>query len=336
MHFSVTGGMPKRRKCRRYHRVRRYRFIEHDSSFSTASSIDDESEVIETELFNTVDTNVEHLTKCTNNGDDIDFLPIRTSSPLVLDSDNNLSTSRSTLIDSSDDDDYSDGEMLYSGSSISVNEFSTRLSKIASTHSLSDLASKEILKLFADSLPVPNKVPSLYKYNSSSLNTVSATTKINCDNGDIFILPFNDQLVNILARYPRVMDLSVNSSANGYSDISTGKMFPRVVKQTIYFIMNTDGLSPVLSRKLQVWPILLSMVNLPPQERRRLCNIIMIGFYIGYSPKPDWNIFLESLITYINGVYLFRGKPIHCELIALVADSPARCSCCFIQNMNAK
>ena len=120
-----------------------------------------------------------------------------------------------------------------------------------------------------------------------------------------------------------------------YGDITSGKLFPVVNPKTFYLILNTDGFSPISSRKIQVWPLLMSVINLPPAERKRLCNIIMVGFYIGQS-KPDWNIFLKQLIKQLNEVHFYRGKHLACKIVALVADSPARCSCCFIQNMNAR
>lgn len=53
--------------------------------------------------------------------------------------------------------------MLYKRVNISVAEFSDRLSKISSKHTLSDTAIADVLRLFEDVLPIRNSVPSLYK-----------------------------------------------------------------------------------------------------------------------------------------------------------------------------
>ena len=341
--------MPKRNifKKQAYLRVRRRRFsIDASSSTSTDSTSSSDDSV----KLNGYQT---ERIKATPGDNDLTistidisrtFLPLRTSSPVIFESDTDSSASSNNFPSGGNDsanDEYDDAcsddeERLYYNSNISVKEFTTHLAHLTSKHSLSDAANDDILKLFSATLPLPNKVPSLYKHKSNCTENMSNITKLTCVQGEIFFLPFEDQLLAILNRYPGVEDLCVSSCSSAYSDITSGKLFPCVTSGTVYFILNTDGFSPVLSRKIQVWPLLLSLVNLSPGERRRLCNIIMAGFYIGTSPKPDWNVFLESLISSINDVYVFRGKSIRCKVVALVADSPARCSCCFIQNMNAR
>lgn len=257
------------------------------------------------------------------------FVPLRASSPIRFDED--FHASERDLTSESDDDDSE--EMLYKTANIAVSEFSERLSTISSKHTLSDAAVADVLGLFEDVLPLPNNIPSLYKLKKLDASPCSV---ISCGDGEMYMLPFRDQILSILERYPGIENMTSSpGSSDMYGDITSGKLFPQVNPDTFYFILNTDGFSPISSRKIQVWPLLLSVINLPPTERKRLCNIIMVGFYIGQS-KPDWNTFLKHFITQLSEVHFCRGKHLTCKIVALVADSPARCSSCFIQNMNAR
>jgi len=77
------------------------------------------------------------------------------------------------------------------------------------------------------------------------------------------------------------MALHESHEADGnYRDLPDGKEFPEITENTVYLIMNTDGLSPVLSKRFQVWPIVFSIVNLPPSERRKFQNLLLGGEFI--------------------------------------------------------
>ena len=148
------------------------------------------------------------------------------------------------------------------------------------------------------------------------------------------MLPFAKQVELLLLKYPDCHTLTP-SAHEDYCDISSGKMFPTIEPNTLYFIMNTDGFSPILSRKMQVWPLLLTVVNLPPSQRIKLSNVIMVAFHIGKS-KPDWTIFLQHLMDAMKETVQFGGKKLSCKVVALVADAPAKSSCCNVQSTNAK
>ena len=117
------------------------------------------------------------------------------------------------------------------------------------------------------------------------------------------------------------------------TDITSGRLFPQIESNTLYFILNTDGFSPILSRKVQVWPLLLSMINLPPFERKKMSNVIMFGFYIGKS-KPVWCDFLKPFVEVMESK--ISDRKLACKVVALVADAPAKSSSCYIQNTNAR
>lgn len=260
------------------------------------------------------------------------FVPLRTSSPIIFNSDN--SSSDHTQFSDAQSDDESDGEVIFPGSDIPVSYISQRISTLSSKHALSDAATEDILKLMSDILPIPNACPTLYKFKKLTAESSSLIQIDKCTDGEIYVLPFVEQICTILKRYPDIETIPCDSnlSTTTFSDIRSGRLFPQPSPNTLYFVLNTDGFSPLLSRNVQVWPLLLSLVNLPPRLRKRMSNIVMVGFFIGPS-KPPWKQFLEYLDKSLREK-VFGSKILTCKVVALVADSPAKSSCCFIQNTN--
>lgn len=196
-----------------------------------------------------------------------DFRPTATSSPIPFDeetptSGHSVSTCDETL-------DY-----LYSGSTISVDHFKERFNAIGSKHRLSNAVKSDLLELVKDILPVPNKCPSLYKLTEKEL----PYTKHVVDGGHVYIMSLEKQMTNICKRFPRCHTMQKCQHSNTiYCDIPDGDGFPEIRPNTIYLLMNTDGLSPILSRRIQVWPIIFSVINLPIPERRKAANLILGG-----------------------------------------------------------
>ena len=343
--------MPKRKQFfrrRTYKRKKQSGFLPSDSSISSVSSVssvscvsspatsDSESILCTTPI---IEDKYSQDVNNTQNGliDEIDrtrFVPLRASSPVILRSDESCHGSDLSSIGLSDDDDDDDNDdFLYIGSNITSSYLSQRLARLSSKHALSDAAVADILNVIADVLPLPNKCATLYKHKRNLMTHESKVKIQDCDDGEIYLLPFAEQIELIVSKYPNSHSLEIASNPGFFSDISTGKLFPSIQPNTLYFILNTDGFSPILSRKMQVWPLLLSMVNLPPHERNKLCNIIMFGFYIGKS-KPPWDIFFNHLVDAMKTK--IGERKLSCKIVALVADAPAKSSCCNIQNTNAR
>ena len=344
------SGMPKRKQFHTKNSYKRVR--KNDSPISSlsspvssltslSSSLSSPATSSSTKYINTVSSNAtdeNDSCECDSpilqsvSDEDIDnlcFKPLRASSPEKRHSDNELNSVRSTDTDLSQSvcDDF-----LYNGSNVTLSYFSSRLSAISTKHALSDAATGDILEFIGDILPLPNVCPTLHKHKRDLSVPESPVEVYDSVNGEVFVLPFAEQVELILSKYPNC-DLSPSSDSSTFSDIQSGNRFPAIQPNTLYFILNTDGFSPILSRKVQVWPLLLSLVNLPPFERNKLCNIIMVAFYIGKS-KPQWSTFLNHVV----GVEKVKigNKKLSCKIVSLVADAPAKSSCCYTQQTNAR
>jgi len=259
-----------------------------------------------------------------------DAHPLRTSSPIPFDEGDSShvgSTSCSSSSSSSDDE-------LYPGSNISINDFITNIAKIQSKHKLSDSCVGNLLLTFASVLPIPNKCPSLRAYKDF-LKPDDLPLALTVTSGVCYVLPFSEIVSKILVRYPYTTKLQRQDRQNGLNDIMDGSIFPEVKPNVLYFILNTDGVSPVRSRNLHVWPVILSMINLKPNHRRSLQNLILVSLYVGEA-QPPWSEILPHVVTQMKSGVDFEDRHYSCETICLVADMPAKSSICGIQHPTAK
>ncbi len=62
-------------------------------------------------------------------------------------------------------------------------------------------------------------------------------------------------------------------------------------EKTLGIAFNTDGVSPFKSSLITIWPIYISLVNLPPCVRMLKRNIITCLFWVG-NCKPQMPLFL--------------------------------------------
>lgn len=118
-------------------------------------------------------------------------------------------------------------------------------------------------------------------------------------------------------------------------DIISGSYLPVLEEDTFYFTINTDGISPINSRDLHVWPIVLSIINLEPIIRRKSYNLIMVSLYVGPT-KPDWSEILPYISAQLTSGFDVNGKHYECKVVCLIADMPAKSHICNFQSHNAK
>lgn len=75
----------------------------------------------------------------------------------------------------------------------------------------------------------------------------------------------------------------------------------------ISFTWNSDGVPLYKSSKFTIWPKYLMINELPPNERKKSCNMLVPGLWFG-PKKPDRNIFLQPFLENLermkNGVEL--------------------------------
>jgi len=223
---------------------------------------------------------------------------------------------------------------LYPGANISVADLTKRLSMIQSKHKISDACVGDILTMFASVLPLPNKCPSLVHYKEF-LKPDELPFTVPVTGGICYILPFKEIVSRILFRYPYALQFHQQKTQSGMNDISDGYLFPGMKSNVLYFMLNTDGISPIRSRSVHVWPIILSLVNLKPSHRRLLPNLIMVSLYIGES-QPLWSEILPHIVAELNSGLDFEGCHYTCDIICLIADMPAKSSICNIQYPTAK
>ena len=62
--------------------------------------------------------------------------------------------------------------------------------------------------------------------------------------------------------------------------------------------LSTDGVPIYKSSKVSIWPVYLSIFNLPPSVRMNSENIILCGLWVGPS-KPLMNLLLEPISSYL-------------------------------------
>ena len=94
--------------------------------------------------------------------------------------------------------------------------------------------------------------------------------------------------------------------------------------------LNTDGISIFKSSNKSIWPIFLTINELPLSERFKISNTVLAAIYCAPS-KPNFSILLEPLISdlkklEVQGIQLI-GLSHKCFifLTCICADKPARC-----------
>lgn len=122
---------------------------------------------------------------------------------------------------------------------------------------------------------------------------------------------------------------------NSYSDVTSGTFYKTMVengvisKQDITLQFNTDGIQLFRSSPMSLWPIQVSINELPYRERKE--NMILCGLWYGPN-KPNMHLFLkyfvEELITlHETGITRCVGEQeikIKVHTIASPVDSIAR------------
>ena len=81
------------------------------------------------------------------------------------------------------------------------------------------------------------------------------------------------------------------------------------VPEHIGLILCSDGVQLFNSAKQSIWPILLSITNLPPGIRMNAENIILAGIWQG-PIKPPMNLILTPVLDKIHYIKS-NGIPVH-------------------------
>ena len=159
----------------------------------------------------------------------------------------------------------------------------------------------------------------------------------NCAEGECSSLVFSSDLFHIIkSNINAITEYSLSRDAQ--KDIAIPPTFNANNIMTISLAMNSDGVRMINSRKKSLWPLWLSVLNLPPTLRCMFVNIVLAKLWFGRG-KPDWKIFFDQIkegldrrpAIEINGV----SWTLMFEVKILVADLPAKASILNIKQFNA-
>eukprot|EP00734_Pompholyxophrys_sp_LG126_P000128 Pompholyxophrys_sp_v1_NODE_13_length_4899_cov_11.419162.p1 type:complete len:182 gc:universal NODE_13_length_4899_cov_11.419162:2949-3494(+) len=91
--------------------------------------------------------------------------------------------------------------------------------------------------------------------------------------------------------------------------------------------LSVDGLPLFHRSKQQLWPLLMVVYDLPPEERCKFKNMSILGLYFG-TEKPDINEYLKPVIECIrksqSGQMIINGEARRLSVSTFAADLPAK------------
>ena len=216
--------------------------------------------------------------------------------------------------------------------------FTICVNEIIARHGTSDAEATDWIKLMKTAFP-ENKIPSFKSLKrDASRNVVSILkTSTSCGEGECISLDFvQDLLVVLKTNFPAISEYS--SSRSPLKDVSVPQTFGSNNIMTISLTMNSDGVRIVNSKKRSLWPLWLSVLNLPPILRCKFVNIVLAKLWLGQG-KPDWEIFFSEIKDRLSKDVSIEYNGISWNVVfevkLLVADLPAKASILNMQQFNA-
>lgn len=271
----------------------------------------------------------------------------------------------------SDDDDIFleiDGnDSLYNGCSFTSREIICDLMDIYVGQKITKETLKSFLKLLQKVLPKPNSLPHtlhlLFQYVEKEAPTSSVKKHNFCKTCRAYIKFSGDEAFCELCKKKQnpgifyELDLSEQiqflfeqrnladklekfgpRDSDVIQDITDGSEYKRANSRSdrqpfdLTLMLNTDGLSLVKSAKSHCWPLLLTIVELPPQLREHF--LLTIGLWYDNDTKPLMNTFLYPFSIQfnkcfnegINWVHPITGQLCNSKIVVplITADAPAR------------
>ena len=183
------------------------------------------------------------------------------------------------------------------------------------------------------------------------------TVNIACDHsGDhskFYTFPIGEQIKHMFEhrRLASVIDLyrDHHTRKDGYiCDIVDGTEYRKIKIQLhnqydLILLWNTDGVSLSGSSKVELWPILCTICEVPP--RLRSSFVVVAGVFV-HEKKPDMNVFLKPFVASLIELWnhgVSWTHPISKEVCTskvvapvLCADAPAKAQVLICKNHNAR
>ena len=223
-------------------------------------------------------------------------------------------------------------EPLYAGASLDYNTFDTMLRSFSFNFHLDDSATIELLKMFRLSLPKSAKIPfphsSVYRMKKRFHDFSSV---ISLDTGSYCSLSFSEFLKHVVElNWCNLVKYAERRTSCHVPDIPLDKVCSNFSPETItlHLCLSTDGVSIVKSSsKNELWPLWLSLCELPPKIRMMQRNIILAGLYSGET-KPPWEAIVselqKNLASLVEIMSSDGSKKVQFRVLMIVADSIAR------------
>lgn len=209
-----------------------------------------------------------------------------TSSPVQFLNERDSNATNTTSTENSSDSDVVCP--LYAGAGISCEEFSSKFLNISCKHQITDAASESFLKLFTETLPLPNRCPTLRKIKEYA-SISKQWTELDHNGGKYYFLDLKCQLRRIIANNPDMFTHVQEVS----SDIRNADCFHFIDTENVkyvYIILNIDGIASVFqSRQFKIWSMMATIVNVTPKKRRKFQNLFRKEFF----RKENFRIFSE-------------------------------------------
>lgn len=195
--------------------------------------------------------------------------------------------------------------------------------EICQKHRLTDRALKAILNLFKDTLPAGAKLPTFNELTAEKPMNSQCLLHHVTPTEEFVILDLGEQVKEIVQR--NFHRLSITNSV------------------TIKLLFYSDGGTLFKSPLVSIWPILLSIMNLPP-DIATLYNNICVGALWKGRGKPCWDEYMGRFIDYFHmivthPIIIFVDNvevSITCVVDKFIADMPAKCSILNMMQFNGR
>lgn len=140
-------------------------------------------------------------------------------------------------------------------------------------------------------------------------NNCKEINKMSSANVAFVTFPVDQMLKDLLEKNSDTLIFPAFTSATfPINDTWDAEIHKNVTKKEGKFIsifLNTDGVQVFNAAKSSLWPLLLTVNNLPTNNRFKVKNVVCVGFFYGRHIRMD--LFLEKFIVNIRDLNLAGG-----------------------------
>ena len=105
----------------------------------------------------------------------------------------------------------------------------------------------------------------------------------------------------------------------------------------VRLILSTDGGSFLRTSQSSIWPVHALLLDLPPYERQKACNILLLGLWVSKKVKPVWSAIMKEILDNFPRRVFQISLPSRKCLVTInifVSDLPALASTLNITQFN--